>query len=266
MDLNKKLKLILKDFRLQVALTLFLVWIISVLHFRSFNTFLYPLIAITTVTLLDLSITFVRDHKIYLPFSSLVTGFLIGLIISPAEKMWIIAVAALFAVISKQFINIGLRRHIFNPATFGIMTVALLSSTPVAWWAVSWSRLPLIILIPLMTWILWRLKRIYLPIGFLIVYFLYLLTKLGLPIAVSSIIDGSVLLFALIMLPEPITSPATGYFKYLFGPIVALISIILSTLKITADVFLSALLLGNLLSFLLLKLKSRKKSATTQQN
>jgi len=255
--LAKFSKTIYSDFRLHVAFTLFLVWLVAVWRFQTLNSFLYPLLAVFLMTVLDLGITMVRDKKLYFPSASWVTGFLIGLIIDPSEPVWIIALAALVAFLSKQFIGAGLRQHIFNPAAFGIMATSLIFGVSVAWWGVAWERLPLIILIPLMVRILWRMKRPWPPLAFLAVYYIYLITLISPSDAFSTLMDGSVLLFALVMLPEPITSPAIGKFKYLFGILVAILVIGLSYTKILEEVFLPALLLGNLIGFLVLGLELR---------
>ena len=243
-----EIKTLFNDNRLKVAFTLFLIWTLAVWHFKTLNSFLYPLIAIAFVAFCDLSITFVRDHKFYLPSASLVTGFLIGLIIAPTEKVWIIVAASLAASLSKQLIKAQVRQHIFNPAAFGIIFVSLVFGVEVAWWGVGASKWIPVILIP------WKMRRISLPISFLAVYFLYfILVSKSAEAAFVSLLDGSVLLFALVMLPEPITSPVKGQFKWLFGTLVAIFAIGLTQLGILNEVFLPALLISNLVSFILSK-------------
>ncbi len=252
------MKVLATDNRLKVAFTLFLVWIFAVWQMPSDQRvwgLFYPICAIATVIISDLSITFVRDHKFYLPSSSLVTGFLIGLIIAPTEKISVIVLASLFASLSKQLIATGLRQHIFNPAAFGIMTVSLASGVSAAWWGVGASYWTLIILIPLMLRILWLMRRVTLPASFLAVYFLFLLFSFkSLQATLISLLDGSIMLFALVMLPEPITSPVRGHFKWLFGALVAIISIALTRLGVIDEVLLPALLISNLVGFFYLRL------------
>lgn len=250
MDLKK----LLKDSRLQVALILALVWLLAVWSFQTLHSILYPLFAVGLMTALDVVYTKIRFKKWYWPSASFVTGFLIGLILSPTEPIWVIAVAVLAAFISKQFIGLGIRRHIFNPAAFGIMAVSLIFGTGVSWWGVAWSRWPLLVLIPVMLLILWKLKRLFIPLTFLLVYFVYLATQTSSPEAAETLLDGSVMLFALVMLTEPITSPNWGYFKYLFGALVAVLAIVIASLAPISDNFPAALLAGNLIGFLALKL------------
>lgn len=242
------IKAIFNEFKSQVAFIVALIWILAVWHFQTLNSIFYPLFSVGLMTTLDVVYTKIRYKKWYWPSASFVTGFLVGLIIDPKEPIWIIGLAVLAAFLSKQFIGVGLRQNIFNPAAFGIMTVSLAFGTPVAWWGVAWGKLPLLILIPAMIRVLWRMKRIFLPIGFLVIYLIYYLTLFDQKSAVLALVDGSLLLFALVMLPEPITSPIVGYSKYLFGPAVAIVSIGLSRLNL-AEVFLPALLALDFVTF-----------------
>lgn len=244
-------KAITNEFKSQVAFTLLLIWFLALRQAQDkLLAFILPLFAIVLMTVLDLGITWVRSKKLYWPSASFVTGLLIGLIIAPTEPIWIIAMAVLVAFLSKQFIGVGVRQHIFNPAAFGIMAVSLAFGTPVAWWSVAWGKLPLLILIPLMIRILLKMKRLTLPATFLVIYYLWLITSISPIDAAKTLVDSSLLLFALVMLPEPITSQARGKFKYGFGILVAILAIGFSFLKLQ-EVFLPALLIANLIGFLI---------------
>lgn len=250
------LKAMINEFKSQVAFTLALVWLLAVWKFQTANSFLYPLFAVVLMTVLDLGWTYLNSRKLYFPSASWVTGFLIGLIIVPTEPIWIITAAVFLAFASKQFIRVGLRQHIFNPAAFGLMATSLIFGTSVVWWGVAWGKLPLLILVPLMIRILWRMKRLWLPFTFLTVYYwFYQSVRFDTQESIRILTDPSVLLFAFVMLPEPITSPATGLFKYGFGAGVAMLAIVLSYTKILGEVFLPALLAGNLIGFLILRFK-----------
>lgn len=252
------LKSVFNEFKSQVAFTLLLVWLLAIWHFwPHWWAFVYPLFAVVLMTTLDGVYTRIRFKKWYWPSASFVTGLLIGLIIDPKEPLWIIALAVFIAFVSKQFIGTGLRQHIFNPAAFGIMAVSLAFGVPVAWWGVAWGQLPLVILIPLMIRVLWRMKRLWLSIGFLAIYLVYYLTLFDPKGAVLALVDGSLLLFTLVMLAEPMTSPVVGKTKYIFGVIVAVLAIGLSYSKVFPEVFLSALLAANLGFFLVKKLHKR---------
>lgn len=254
------LKSLWKDNRLHVGFTLCLVWLLNLWHFRESDNILqiilYPPLAIGLIAALDVILTGLRFRKIYLPTAAVVSGFLIGLIISPSEPFYVILTAAILASFSKQFLAAGARQHIFNPAAFGIIGVYFAFGTTVSWWGVSWSWYPLLIIVPLIARTLWKLKRLALPATFLALYFVYLATTTSLNFALRTIVDPTTVMFAMIMLPEPITSPAVGYFKFAFGPIVATLAIVISAWGKIPEIFLPALLFSNLGSFLLLRLKN----------
>ncbi|MBI3283089.1 RnfABCDGE type electron transport complex subunit D [Candidatus Curtissbacteria bacterium] len=251
------IKFIFNDFKSQVAFTLLLVWLLAQRPAQDkLLAFALPLFAVLLMTALDVVYTRIRFKKWYWPSASVVTGFLIGLVIDPKEPVGILALAVLAAFISKQFIGSGFRQHIFNPAAFGIMTVTFAFGVPVAWWGVAWGKLPLVILVVAMMRILWRMKRLWLPLGFLAVYSIYYLTLFEPKNAALALADGSLLLFALVMLPEPMTSPIIGKSKYIFGPVVALLAIGLSYWGVMAEVFLPALLAANLGAYLARRLNN----------
>jgi Na+-translocating ferredoxin:NAD+ oxidoreductase RnfD subunit len=258
-------KYIFNEFKSQVAFVLLLVWLLAVWNFRTVNVVAYPLFAVVLTTLLDLIISRLRTNRIYWPSASFVTGMLIGLILAPAGSFLPIVTASSAAVFSKQFINTGIRQHIFNPAAFGIIAASLAFNVAVAWWAVAWGYLPLVVLIPAMARILWRMKRFWLPATFLAVYLVYYLIQFGSE-APRLLIDGSLLLFALVMLPEPITSPIAGKFKYVFGALAALVAIAFSYTGMFAEVFLPALVAANLGSFLLRKFSSGKSAQSASKS
>ena len=245
-------KVLFNDNRLKVAFTLFLIWVLAVWHFRDISALTYPLVAIAIMTVFDLSITFVRDHKFYLPFSAIVTGFLIGMILDLNQPAWMVAAAAIAASFSKQFARSGVRQHIFNPAAFGIIVVNIALGTSISWWAVAWSGWPLLILAPLMLRILWSMGRISMPATFVGLYYLLsLITGGSAKVAWETIFDSTLLFFALVMLPEPMTSVARGFWKYSFGILVAVVVLVFSQFTHLAEVFLPALVATNLIAFIL---------------
>lgn len=235
--------------RLRVAFVLSLIWIVYFLFNVSFRAFFMPLFSIGLVVAFDSLITYLRKRKLYLPASSLVTGLLIGLILAPGEPLYVFVFASALAVFSKQVIRTREHQHILNPAAFGIVATSLLLNVPVAWWAVSWSPWTILLAIGA-SYTLYKLKRLWLPITFLFTYSTYLGIFGGGRAVASFLLDGTVFLFAFIMLPEPITSPAQGKWKYGFGLLIALFASVFGRLTFLPDVFLPALLLGNLIGFL----------------
>lgn len=235
---------LLGNTRIRIASVLALIWLVYLLLDFSLEVLFMPLVAVVATVSFDLMLTYMRKRRFFFPASALVTGFLIGLILAPSEHPLTFILAAALAMLSKQFIGAGEHRHIFNPAAFGILGAALLAGAPVAWWAVSWSpwTIPLIISV---SYTLYQLKRLWLPLTFLVVYGVYFLLR-GTPVL---LFDPTVFLFAFVMLPEPITSMASGLWRYGFGPLVGLLTILIGMMGVFPDIFLPALLGANLIAF-----------------
>lgn len=234
--------------RIQVAAVLAVIWVFYLLFHPSLRFFFMPLLSVAAVVAFDLLVTYIRKRRLFLPASSLVSGFLIGLIIAPEESVWVFLLAAALAVFSKQFIRAREHQHIFNPAAFGILVASVLTGAPVSWWAVSWSpwMIPLIMSV---SYTLYRLKRLWLPLTFLLTYGIYVLSTQGVEGVMYLFLDGTVMLFAFVMLPEPITSIASGKWKYFFGPLIAVLTIFVGSRGLFGDLFLPVLLFGNLIGF-----------------
>ncbi len=238
--MNRYLQLISRDTRVEIFSILVLLWITVVLRNPKWENIIFPILSVIIFVLLDLVFIFLTKKKLFYPFSSLVSGLLIGLIISPKEGIITIVLVVLAAFLSKHFIKLK-NRHIFNPAAFGILSISLLKLHSIAsWWSVAEGG-PSLIIILLSLPILFRLKRVQMPFLFLFGYFLFQLFFQNIHTAITLTLDGSIFLFSFIMLPEPMTSTASGAWKYSFGFLVMIIFILLYPLHIS---FLDPLLLS----------------------
>lgn len=250
--MNKSFRIITRDARAQVFTVLFLLWITAVIKEPSWQVIIYPLYSIILFSLLDLSLTYAKTKKLYFPFSSLVTGLLIGFLIHFSQGFIILTVAVIIAFLSKQFIKIK-HRHIFNPAALGIILSSFIFNTNVSWWATASGGISLFLILPV-TYVLYKLKRLQFTLAFLAGYFIFFTIIGGPKIALSLTLDGTVFLFAFVMLPEPMTSSISRFWKWGFG-IVALTGVIISYfLKIS---FTDPLLLSLLFTNLLVRIASR---------
>lgn len=247
------LRVIVGNSRLRIASVLGLIWLVYLIFNFDLRALILPPLSVFLVSFFDLLVTYLRKGRLYFPASSFVTGFLIGLIFSPTEPVWVFILAAALAVFSKQFIRAREHQNIFNPAAFGILLTSMLTGVPVAWWGVSWSPWVIAIIVSV-SYTLYQLKRLWLPITFILLYSIYHFVNVRDSSFLPLVFDGTVFLFVFVMLPEPITSPAVGKWKYTFGPLVLLLAVGLGLLGrlgiVLPDVFLPALLLGNLVGFL----------------
>ncbi len=249
-----------KDIRLQIALTLGVIALLSIVRFFSFHVLLTFLVSLVGTQIIELFFLYITKRKIFLSYSAIITGLLIFLIWQ-SDSLWTYGLAAVLAISSKYIIKFR-SKHIFNPAAFGLLTTSLITSTPASWWGTSWNSLLIIILYIGVLPVLKRLRRLYIIASFLLMYFLiaFIITK-SLP-TIQLLLDGTIMLFALIMLPEPQTSPITGIWQKSFGLLVGAAIFIptfifRSLVNLPPDSFLFGLLFADLLSFIFILINIR---------
>ncbi len=180
-------------------------------------------LAVFATSIFDLIWARLRHGKWFLSPSSVVTGLLIGLIFDPASSPFAVITAALVATSSKYWLRFGSDKHIFNPAALGIVVASLIFGRPVSWWGASGGLAPILITGLGMIMVLYRLRRILMPLIFLATYYLGMIFFSNPLSALRLTFDGTVFLFAWVMLPEPITSPARGNWHYLWGLLVGVL-------------------------------------------
>lgn len=238
------------DSRGKVILVLLLVWLAALLHYFQWSQVIYPVAGVIAVSFFDWIITRIRNGVHALSLSSVITGLLIGLILDPGGGILLLLLASFLAVIDKQFARIRRHRHIFNPAAFGIVAATAFLPGNIAWWAVSWGIWPVVFIGLGMLPILLRLRRLMLPCTFLIMYFFLNVGRVGPGASARLLLDGTVFLFAFIMLPEPMTSLARGTWQYVWGVLVGILLLLFVRLPIPLmDPLLTALLAANAIGF-----------------
>lgn len=254
LSLESVVKLIRYEARVQIGIILFLISLYTIFigDFvqESANTY----VAVLTAVILDGLILRYQKKKWVLPYSAVVTGFLVGLILNPSFLAWQFSLVTALAIASKYLILPG-KKHIFNPAAFSLIAASFIFGNAITWWGVSWSMQLWIFVFVAAGYVLWRLHRIWLPVGFLLVYWIYLSLQGGFSLTLIS--DPTIALFAFVMLPEPQTSPIKGYFRYTFGVLVAAILIVESIFfsQVLADPLLISLITANLAVYFLVNRK-----------
>ena len=249
-----------KDVRLQIALTLVAIAVISFVRFLSLTTLSAFIISLFGTLLIESLFLYITKRKIFLSYSAIITGLLIFLIWQ-SDSLWAYGLAAVLAISSKYILKLG-PKHIFNPAAFGLLTTSLITGTPVSWWGTSWNPLLVILLYIGCLPVLKRLRRLYMVGGFLLFYFIFSFLTAQNIHTIQFLLDGTIMLFALVMLPEPQTSPIMGHWLKSFGVYIALLMVVIIHLlkflpSFNIDPLLLSLLIGEVLSILLIKLQSR---------
>lgn len=239
----------LKIPKVQLAATLILIYLLALKQYPTLSS-VYMLIASLGFTLIfDLLFTYLRRKQLFLPLSGVVSALIIALLVDPQVLWYQIAAICAMAMASKNFIRVE-GKHIFNPAAFGLLLGGLVFNLPVAWWGASFQDISTLRIDSILSFLFlltpalisfYKMKRFGSILSFLFLYNLLSGFKL--------IFDPTTIFFALVMLPEPMTSPFNLKKQVIYGVIVAISALILSYLTLLPDVLIPALLIGNLFNF-----------------
>jgi ferredoxin-NADP reductase len=216
------------------------------------------------------------------PESSLITALILALIYGPVSIMedpaqaGIIALAGVVAVASKYLLAFR-RQHVFNPAAFGAVFSALVFGAYASWWVGTLEILPLVVIGGFL--LARKVGRLRVIGVYLLAYTLLLIAfSLGegaapseIPQIVLDIITRtSVVFFAVVMLTEPKTSPKRFALQAVYAAVAALLCQPQVAPFGRSFSQQEALLVGNLLSFIVspsfkLKLPLKSQSAIGSQ-
>lgn len=244
---------------MQMFFALTLIFVTALFYKPSVQVVLAYLLSLVCTVGADIALLKIRRIKPFFPSAALVTGSIIGLLHSPTLPLYEVVVVAIIAMLSKHFLKRG-KQHIFNPASLGLFIVGILFSHNVSWWGGAFQTFStesirsilffLILLIPGYISLV-KVRKVKIILPFLICYSLLNYVFNGF----FPLFDPTVLFFALIMLPEPMTTPTESKAQVLFGIVVAVVSLVISLplpfsgfriSDLIPDPLVTALLIGNL--------------------
>lgn len=186
-----------------------------------------------------------------------ITGFILALIISPVAPtnytgVGFLIFASVWAMASKYIFAIG-KKHIFNPAAFGVALSALVIGQSATWWvAGNFALLPLVLVGGLL--ITRKIHRFDLVLAFSIVSLITIIFTANdsnpLTAITQTLQHSSFFFLALVMLTEPLTMPPTRVLRIIYGAMVGLLfapNIHLGSFYFSPEL---ALLIGNVFVYL----------------
>ena len=248
----------LKDPRLPVACILFcyLVLGMTVLGFNR-----NPMqVAVTVSTAVVLELLF---HRLLVggpplfPFSALITGMGLSILINYAHGYVLAAIPPLFAIGSKYLITLR-GRHVYNPAMFGVvasllLTNGMISDSPAYQWGGSYAIAAFIVTLALFFFVL-RINRIVLILSFLGFYSITLLvraylTRWHMPMEtwlIGAVTNPTLYLFVFFMITDPQTSPGTRKGQIFVAFAIAAIDFVLHLKESLSTFFYAAFLVTTL--------------------
>jgi Na+-translocating ferredoxin:NAD+ oxidoreductase RnfD subunit len=207
--------------------------------------------AALTAMLVDAPLLRWRKGRWVFPDGALVTGMIVGMILSRREAWYVVPATAASAVLSKYPLR-GNHANIFNPAALALVASYYLFNPGQDWWgAQSDNPLVLFLLVILGAYVANRVNRLPVLLWFLGSYFLLFTVSAFFddPRKVVEIYRAPdvfmVLFFALFMVTDPPTSPRLDRDQRVFGFIVAGISFAVFELAGTVWFLLAGLLVAN---------------------
>ena len=193
------------------------------------KSLLPAIIVVLTTTLLDFSIEYLKYKSFSFPQSALVTGLLIGGLLTQNLPWYVYVIAGIIAVASKHVIKLQ-KKHIFNPANFGVLLVSIFFGAAHSWWVSS----PLVFVLIFGIFIIYRLRRFDLALSFLISYYLVnssielIKGNTTNDIYLTIINGGIIYFFSMYMLIEPKTNPSQRKQRIVYGILVAILFVAFS--------------------------------------
>ncbi len=187
-----------------------------------------------------------------------ITALILTLIVSPimtTQGFITDTFISLFAIASKYVLTID-KKHVFNPAAFGVFIVGLILGQNASWWIGTMWMMPFVFLGGLL--IVRKIQRFDLTFSFFIAALLTItvFSMIGdtndiITIIRKTILETPLFFFAFVMLTEPLTTPPTKNLQTYYG---VLTGILFAPQLHVLKIFFSpeeALLIGNVYSYLI---------------
>jgi len=206
--------------------------------------------------------------------SSFITALIMFFIMVPIAKisdLYIFVIAGSVAMLSKYILAIN-KKHVFNPAAFGLVVIGLAGFPQINWWVGNSYLFPFVLILGLL--VVRKIRKL----SMLSIYFIFSLLSISFfaiqnnrevgTTLIEAIMSYPILFLGAFMLIEPLTTPSKRREQLIYGGIVGLLS---GAQYHFGPIYSSpelGLLIGNLYSFfvslkkrLILTLDSKKELA-----
>jgi len=193
--------------------------------------------------------------------SAVISGMIVGMLVSPGSSLAVAWSASVAAIASKKLLVFQEPKHIFNPATFGLMVSVLIFGNQINWWGNSSA----VLIVIGAGAILFRMHRLSLPFAYFAARALSAALLGGVGFTRAAFLMPN-LFFAFIMLVEPKTSPTKRTQQWVFGALCGIAATIYYRCFPTYEGDLAALVTVNLLSPLLFLVLPKKLSMARPAN
>ncbi|MDD5449377.1 MAG: RnfABCDGE type electron transport complex subunit D [Candidatus Omnitrophica bacterium] len=231
----------LKSIKTQLILYLACLALLLAVKDKDFSFLLAVLTAVISALAVEASVLYLKTKTFRITESSVITGLIIGFVLSSGEVWWKFVFASTLAIFSKHLIRFR-KQHIFNPAAFGIFLSMILSGAYTQWRGTYlWY-----ILVPFGLYFTQKIKKIEVVTGYAIISLvLFGMQALLLKVPLGNIFGYFSYFYIFVMIIEPKTTPLKPAGKYLFGAGIAALIFILTEAGVRFDAELLSLLAMN---------------------
>ncbi len=218
-----------------VLICLLVLMLFGLIHAADRGGIVNIIATMATASAIDLVVGIIRKNKRLLPDGGMITGLIIGLILSDSIHWEVAALTAAIAVASKHLFKIG-RKPIFNPAAFALLFTLLVFHTGQSWWGdladIPVFFIPVLIIIGF--FITARINKFPQVLTYLGTYFLLMTLAASLHVGNASYTPGdalrvplvnAALFMAFFMLTDPPTSPGKESDQVIFSVLAAVVSV-----------------------------------------
>jgi len=244
----------LKSIKTQLIIYLVCLALFLAIKDKDISFLFTVLVAVISALVIESLILYLKTKTFRITESSVITGLIIGFVLSSDEVWWTFVFASAVAIFSKHLIRFH-KKHIFNPAAFGIFLSIILLQASTQWRGTYlWY-----IVVPFGIYFVNKLKKTGVLIGYALVSLLLFGSQAMLQkVSFWNIFGYLSYFYIFVMVIEPKTTPLKTTGKYLFGAGTVALIFILTGAGVKFDVELFSLLAMNLTVPLLNKLSPTK--------
>jgi len=200
------------------------------------------IIAVISSLAVESILLYLKTKVFQISESSIITGLIVGYVLSSDEGWLRFVLASSLAILSKHLIRFQ-KKHIFNPAALGIFLTLIIFGASTQWKGTYlWY-----ILLPFGFYFIYKTRKIEIIIGYAVISLALFGTQAVLEkVPLWHIFGYLSYFYILVMVIEPKTTPIKPWGKYFFGAGVAGLIFILTGLGVKFDAELFSLLIMNI--------------------
>lgn len=239
-----------------VAITLLAYLLIASIGYKNIIGIKNAIVAVIVAVGIDIICNIIRKRKWTMLDGAVITGLIIGLILSSTTPIGIITITTILAILSKHLL-VYKKKPIFNPAAFGLLLSVLFLKTGQSWWGAFgdlsvWTIIFLLVGGYIIANRIQKFPQVFTFLGTSFVL-LALMGHFHIGDAVDALrppFINATIFFGFFMLTDPPTSPAKDKDQVIFGFLTAVAGTIIYAVFGGLIYLFIGLCFGNLFTYL----------------